>query len=381
MNIKTRLSGYVETSLVGRYITNENISPLIEKHHEFLTISSVGKSVLGNDIQSFQLGTGKTKILIWSQMHGNESTCTKAIFDFLNFWRGEMALKLRQQVTICIVPILNPDGAIAYTRENANGVDINRDFVVLSQPETNFLMAIYNDFKPDYCFNMHDQRTIFGLDNAMEPATVSFLAPSFNANLDVNANRLKAMMLIAAMNEALQKFIPGKVGRFDDAFNINCAGDMLQSLGTSTILFEAGHYPADYQREITRHSILLALVSGIEYIANDDVGLQRIEDYLNIPQNKIVFYDFVYRNVKINYDNNEIITNFATHYREELVNDDIIFTSYICEIGELSNYRGHVEYDAAFQKYTDNFSNRPQSGQKGDFFLGNEKFVNGSRSQ
>jgi hypothetical protein len=35
---------------------------------------------------------------------------------------------------------------------------------------------------------------------------------------------------------------------------------------------------------------------------------------LNIPQNKVVFYDFLYKNVKLNYDGVEKITNFAAQY-------------------------------------------------------------------
>jgi hypothetical protein len=40
---------------------------------------------------------------------------------------------------------------------------------------------------------------------------------------------------------------------------------------------------------------------------------------LKIPQNNVVFYDFIYKNVKINYDGKEIITNFAAQYKEELL--------------------------------------------------------------
>ena len=71
------------------------------------------------------------------------------------------------------------------------------------------------------------------------------------------------------MNNELQKYIPNQVGRFDDSFNINCIGDMFQSLNVPTILFEAGHYQGDYEREETRKYIFVALMSSFQFIYNN----------------------------------------------------------------------------------------------------------------
>jgi hypothetical protein len=99
---------------------------------------------------------------------------------------------------------------------------------------------------------------------------------------------------------------------------------------------------------------------------------------LIIPQNKVVFYDFIYKNVKINYDGIEIITNFAAQYKEELIEGKICFNAYIVKIGELDGYFGHVEYDAKGDLYSDNHNNIPELEQKADFYFENDlKFVNG----
>ena len=164
-----------------------------------------------------------------------------------------------------------------------------------------------------FCFNLHDQRTIFGAGATGKPATVSFLAPSYNEEREINENRLKAINVIAGINDVLQKFIPGQVGRFDDSFNINCIGDTFQFLGVPTILFEAGHFANDYEREVTRKYIFFSLLTSFELIDENDLVDNRINDYLNISQNKVVFYDFMYKNIKINYDGIEIITNFASY--------------------------------------------------------------------
>ena len=380
MNLERLFDENKEKALQGRYLTLDSIEPLLHKLNSNNQLSIIGKSVLERPIYKYQIGTGSTRIFLWSQMHGNESTTTKALFDFLNLLNSgtDLAKKLLSTFTFCALPILNPDGAQAYTRVNANMIDLNRDSQDLSQPESKVLRAEFESFKPHYCFNLHDQRTIFGVSDTGKVATVSFLAPSYNEEREVNDSRLKAINLIAEIDAVLQEYIPGQVGRFDDSFNINCIGDTFQSLGVPTLLFEAGHFSGDYLREETRKYIFMSLISSFTILSENDIVINRINKYLNIPQNKPVFYDFMYKNVKINYDGIEKITNFAAQYKEELIENKIYFNAYIVEVGDLKGYYGHVEYDAKGAEYKDDFGNFPKLDQKANFYLEKSvKFVNG----
>lgn len=366
---------FTETSISGRYITLHHIEPLLAKYKTEV----VGQSVLGKPIYKLQFGTGKTKILMWSQMHGNESTTTKALFDFINLAYSvtDLGKILQSEFTFCLLPMLNPDGAELYTRENANEIDLNRDAQNLSQPESVVLRKTFEEFKPDYCYNLHDQRSIFGVGNTDKPATVSFLAPAYNENRDVNEVRIKAMNLIVAMNETLQKFIPNQVGRFDDSFNLNCIGDTFQYLDSPTILFEAGHSDNDYEREITRKYIFIALLSGIINLHENDIVHNKIGDYLKIPQNKVSFCDFVYKNVKINYDNEEKIVNFAAQFKEVLKDGEITFEAFITKVDDVEDYYGHVLIDVKGEMFHNSEGYYPKNGAKADFYLGEIKIVNG----
>ncbi|MFH7010742.1 M14 metallopeptidase family protein [Flavobacterium sp. FlaQc-52] len=380
MNLEELFNQYKEQSIEGRYLTLDHIQPLLDKLNTNNQVKVIGKSVLDKPIYSYEIGTGKTRIYLWSQMHGNESTTTKALFDFINVLNSgsDIALRMLETFTFYCIPILNPDGAALYTRENANKIDLNRDSQNLTQPESIVLRKVFEEFKPDYCFNLHDQRTIFGAGDTGKPATLSFLAPSYNEEREVNPTRLQAINLIAGLNDVLQEYIPGQIGRFDDSFNINCIGDTFQFLGVPTILFEAGHYRNDYSREITRKFLFFSLFLSFKILSENDLVHNRFYDYLNISQNKVVFYDFMYKNVKINYDGIEIITNFVAQYREELIGNKIEFNAYIVEVGELENYFGHFEYDAEGASYSDDFNNFPNLNQKADFYLNkNIKFVNG----
>ena len=380
MNFNNLFSQYKEQSLFGRYITLQEIEPILLNQINKKYVTIIGNSVLEKSIYKYLIGSGKVKVFMWSQMHGNESTTTKAVFDFINFLNSDtdFAVKLLKKLTFCILPMVNPDGAKLYARENANKVDLNRDSVTLSQPESILLRQIFDDFKPNFCFNLHDQRTIFGVSDTGKPATVSFLAPSYNENKDYNKVRKTAASVIIAMNTELQKYIPKQVGRFDDGFNLNCIGDKFQSLNVPTILFEAGHFPNDYNREKTREMIFISLLSGLKYIYENDIVNSELDNYLSIPQNKVCFYDIFYKNVKINYDGKEIITNFALQYKEELIDNKIVFNAYISEIGDLKNLFSHLEYDANGKLYSDDEDNIPKINQKANFYLDNDFiFVNG----
>lgn len=390
MNLETIFNQFKVEDLYGRYITLKDIEPILKKINTNNQLNIEGYSVLEKPIYSYQIGKGETKIFLWSQMHGNESTTTKALFDFLNVLQSdsEITTNLLAHYTFYCLPLVNPDGATLYTRENANKVDLNRDAQNLTQPESIVLRNYFNKVQPHYCYNLHDQRTIFGVDDIgleantngakLNPATVSFLAPSFNEERAINEVRTKAIAIIAAMNDELQQYIPNQVGRFDDSFNINCIGDTFQSMNVPTILVEAGHFQNDYQREQTRKFIFIALLSGFIKHSENVIENDRIVDYLNIPQNKVVFYDFVYKNIKINYDSNEIITNIAIQFKEVLFNNKIFFNAFIAKISDIVDFYGHFEYDAQGAIYSDTGNNIPKLDEKANFNLNDSiKIVNG----
>ncbi|WP_415061038.1 M14 metallopeptidase family protein [Flavobacterium sp.] len=380
MNYLFCFETYKENSLSGRYITLSKIEKLLQHFSIKNELTVLGYSVLQKPIYMYKVGSGKIKLLFWSQMHGNESTTTKALFDLFNFLESDTkeVLDWKKTFTFIFVPILNPDGAELYTRENANRVDLNRDFLQLSQPESQLLFQLFEEVKPDFCFNLHDQRTIFGAGKTNSPATVSFLAPSFNEERAINDVRQKAINLIAGIVEELQKYIPSQIGRFDDGYNRNCVGDTFQQLGVPTVLFEAGHFQNDYHREETRKWIFVSLLKAIDLLYENDIVDNKTDNYLKIPQNNVCFFDFVYRNVKINYENSKLITNFAVQFKEEIVGNEVIFIGYIASVGDLDDFFGHLEYDAQEELFKDDEGNFPINNKKANFSLGKNKvFVNG----
>src|SRR5690606_4673721 len=83
---------YKDPSLSGRYIHLKQIEPLVNRYKKIFQVKILGESVEGKPIYSLTLGNGSKKILMWSQMHGNESTTTKAVFDLLNYISAEKVI-------------------------------------------------------------------------------------------------------------------------------------------------------------------------------------------------------------------------------------------------------------------------------------------------
>ena len=334
-------SQFKVSSLRGRYLKEEDLIKEFKAISHKFKINNEGYSEEDRIISSFHLGQGSRKILIWSQMHGNETTTTKAVLDLLNFFSlyKDITDSIFELCSFVIIPVLNPDGAVRYTRANANLVDLNRDASSRTQLESQLLNRVYTEFQPDFCFNMHDQRTIFSAGTNPFPATVSFLSPSFNEERELNVTRKKSMSLIASASLMLEKFIPNQIGRYDDSFNLNFIGDFFQAQGTPTILFEAGHFPNDYAREETRKYIFLALLKMVQDICLD-VEDQLIDVYFEIPENKKLFNDVIVRNVK---SEDSTIKDIVIQYKEVVEDEHINFVPFIEKIEKNIPFFAHRE--------------------------------------
>jgi hypothetical protein len=335
---------FIEKKLFGRYVTNRHIEPLINQLHDMVCVNKIGLSVDKKPIYTLTFGTGKKRILVWSQMHGNESTTTKALFDFFNTLHTENnnINKLLVECTFCVIPILNPDGAERYTRLNANEVDLNRDAQRLSQPESQILRRVYDEFKPDYCFNLHGQRTIFSAGFSSNSSVMSFLSPAENTQRAVTKTRKIAMEIILAVNSVINEGLSNQVSRYDDGFNANCVGDYFQMLHTPTILFEAGHFPGDYQRETTRKHVFKALIAAFEAISLNDFNGSSYQEYFSLPENQKLFFDVIIRNVEDGANN---IIDVAIQYEEILESGTVVFAPKVIRVGDLSEFFGHKEIE------------------------------------
>jgi len=306
-------------------------------------------SILGNSVNQLSInlvkwGYGDTKIMLWSQMHGDEATGTMALFDLFNFLQSdnELVNVLKTNCTLFIIPMVNPDGAAIFTRRNAQQIDINRDYLKLASPEAKLLKECRAKLTPHFGFNLHDQTTLWSVANSLQPATLSFLAPAFDEDLSINETREQAMLVIADMFKDLDPVLPGQVGLFNDAYEPRAFGDNFQQAGMATILIEAGGYQNDYEKQQIRAYYFGAILAGLKSIATQNYLQQHQANYFAIPKNEKQLFHILIHQVIIN----GIEVSIGINYEETPASDGLSTTKIysIEDIGDLSFNNAYTIY-------------------------------------
>ncbi|MCM8567888.1 M14 family metallopeptidase [Gramella jeungdoensis] len=337
-----------------RRFKHSDLLPLIEKFKERpgFEFNKVGESIEGRSLNLISLGNGETDVFLWSQMHGDESTATMAILDILNFFdskefENEKDVILKN-LRIHFLPMLNPDGAEVFTRRNALGVDVNRDALRLQSPESRTLKRVRDSLDADFGFNLHDQSRYYNAERTAEPASISFLAPAFNYEKDINEVRSNAMKLIVIMNEILQKYAPGKVGRYNDDFEPRAFGDNIQKWGTSTILIESGGYPEDREKQEIRKLNFVAILSALHSIATNSFQNVKVEEYEKIPNNDRMLFDLKLEKVSYVLGGDEYILDIGINRNENDIenNTDFYYSSRVADQGDLSTSYAYESFNA-----------------------------------
>ncbi|MDP5231515.1 MAG: M14 family metallopeptidase [Cellulophaga sp.] len=345
---------YKETTLGKRRIKHNDIQPLINqfKNKQGYTVKRVGTSIEGRSLSLISVGSGPTSVFLWSQMHGDEPTATQAIFDILNFldsddFKTEKA-EILNNLTLHFLPMLNPDGAEVFTRRNTLGIDINRDALDLQSPEGSTLKRVRDSLQADFGFNLHDQSTYYNAERTDKPATVSYLAPAYNYEKDINEVRGNAMKIIVFMNSIIQKYAPGQVGRYNDDFEPRAFGDNIQKWGTSAILIESGGYYNDPEKQEIRKLNYVSILSAIYTISNQSYTDIDIADYEKIPENDRKLFDLKIEEVQYELLGNTYTLDLGIHRNEidKKGNNDFWYRSAIADQGDLSTYYGYETFNA-----------------------------------
>ena len=276
---------FFESELPRRRFSFLDIVPVLKRHETKFSVSLEGFSTLGREVKSYTIGTGKIIVLLWSQMHGNEPMSTLALLDVMNYLETVNALPLLKSLTVCALPLLNPDGNEMFCRRNAMGIDLNRDAIRFAASESRILRDLYNRIKPQVAFNMHDQEQYYTSLPERKQTMVSFLAPKYNVEGDINENRRKAMQLIAVAQDFIKPIAEGCIAKYSDSFMPNAFGDNMQLWGASTILVECGSAPEDPERRQPRRAAALAIIRMLKSIASKDYANVDINQYNAIPNN------------------------------------------------------------------------------------------------
>jgi hypothetical protein len=252
-----------------------------------LKLEKFAESNEGRAIYLATLGSGQRRVLLWSQMHGDEPTHTAVLLDLANYLiqvpAKPNAAEILAGCTLYFIPMLNPDGAEAVMRFNAQGIDVNRDARRLATPEGRALRRAVELVKPEFAFNLHNQDARTSVGNPPRPAAVSVLAPPPDGDGHETPGMRRAKQMCVCFVEAVWPHVLGMISRYDDTFEPQAFGDTIQGTGAATMLVEAGGWTEADREPLTRvhfHGMLTTLHA----IATDKYRDADVKIYESLPE-------------------------------------------------------------------------------------------------
>jgi hypothetical protein len=282
---------YRLAGLEDRRFTHEHywdvLAPVLNSDR--ISTTMLGESLEGREIRALTLGNGPMSVLLWSQMHGDESAASMALADILSWFASAPAsdtlrARLSEALAITMIPMLNPDGAERFRRENAVGIDINRDARRTATPEGRILKAVRDSIGAEFGFNLHDQGTRTAGEDG-EVVAIALLAPAADEERSWGPVRQRAREVAAVIVRMLAPEIGTRMARYDDEFTPRAFGDNMQLWGTSTVLIESGELDGDPQKQELRKLNVVALLGALHAIATDSHMSVSTAAYDDLPMN------------------------------------------------------------------------------------------------
>ncbi len=139
----------------------------------------IGRSVQGRPIFVQIVGQGTDTALIMGSIHGDEPAAGALVHLLAEYLRSDQQLLEGRRVVL--LPAANPDGVAARTRENARGIDLNRNFDTsnrvdngtnglrpLTEPESQALESVIKEYAPSRIISVHQPLNCIDYDGPGE---------------------------------------------------------------------------------------------------------------------------------------------------------------------------------------------------------------------
>ena len=104
--------------------------------------------------------SGRPTVVLIGQQHGDEPAGSEALLVISRELAQGLLEPLLDRINVVVVPRANPDGAEVGTRVTANGVDMNRDHLLLNTPEARALAQVINDYRPILVVDAHEYTVV-----------------------------------------------------------------------------------------------------------------------------------------------------------------------------------------------------------------------------
>jgi hypothetical protein len=157
---------FADGDLNNRLTPYEKLSGLVhefDRSSDILKVSELKKSVEGRTLylmqfsrEGFGKDESKIKILIFAQQHGNEHSGKEGALKLAAMLVKPEFSYLFDKIDLALIPQMNPDGSEADRRLNANKMDLNRNHLILSEPETKAMHKLFNEHQFEVTVDVHE---------------------------------------------------------------------------------------------------------------------------------------------------------------------------------------------------------------------------------
>jgi hypothetical protein len=125
---------------------------------EVITKSAEGKELFAVYFSKNGFGKdeSKIKVLIFAQQHGNEQSGKEGALLLINELLKSENQYLFDKIDFVLIPQVNPDGSEKNQRRNGNNMDLNRNHLILTEPETIGLHNFFNKHLFEVSMDVHE---------------------------------------------------------------------------------------------------------------------------------------------------------------------------------------------------------------------------------
>ena len=109
----------------------------------------------GTDVAALD-ASGRPTVLLVGQQHGDEPAGSEALLVLARELAQGLLEPMLERINVILVPRANPDGADAGQRTTANGIDMNRDHLLLQTPEARALARLVRNYRPIAIVDAHE---------------------------------------------------------------------------------------------------------------------------------------------------------------------------------------------------------------------------------
>jgi len=135
----------------------------LDNNSDLLKVEVIGQSVKGRNLYALKFSSSrfgadksKIKVLVFAQQHGNEQSGKEGALLLAQDLLKPGNSYLFDKIDLALVPQMNPDGSEVNERRNAHGVDLNRNHLILNEPETIALHSFFDKYLFDVTADVHE---------------------------------------------------------------------------------------------------------------------------------------------------------------------------------------------------------------------------------